>query len=654
VVFESNASNLIALDDNNASDIFSRITRPTVSFKVLDAAASEGTTDTGTYEISRTDSSGSLDVKLKLSDLLPLTDATIADVSFTAVGATVTIAAGIITVTIPNGVDKVILTLTAIADLLTEGSENAILNLQTDGAYTSDPINTTGTVIIAPSGTLVTNTLDSGVGSLRQAIANARFTLGADSITFALTNPALKTITLLTPLDDLNGNITLDGGTSGVILNGASAATGTNGLSITGSSNIVTGITITGFTGNGILIDGSDNTIGGTIAGSGNTVNANKLGVYVKSGTGNQILGNAITNNTDLGIDVEPIGLATTDLLTLTTALVTSTGATINGTLTGAPGTYRIEFFSNTTTDTVGRTEGEVYLGFQDVTIAAGATTATVSYSSTATGLANKYISATVTDAAKNTSEFVKDLLVITPLPTVSISSAEAVTGLSEGNTGTTAYKFNLNLSKVVTANTVFNYRTVSVTGAAGAIAGTDYTAVTAGSVTVLAGSDTAIITIDVKGDTRFEENKSFEVELFGINSALYASGTIKATGIIKNDDPSPTISFESNAVSIAEGQTAPNPQLPFKINLSNESDEAITVTYETIDGPIGATGAISTGAAKDFTAISPTVVTVELQITFILVYITTCPGFVYSRVVTNGTTEVEGGATLLEVSKTN
>ncbi len=611
VVFESNTSNLIALDDNNASDIFSRPTRPTVSFKVLDPTASEGITDTGTYEISRTDISGSLDVKLKLSNLLPLTDATIDDVTFTAdLGATVTVAAGIITVKIPDGVAKVTLTLSAIVDLLTEGSENAILNLQADGAYSLDPINTTGTVVIAPSGTLVTNTLDSGVGSLRQAIANARLTAGSDIITFALTNPALKTITLLTALDDLNGNITIDGGTSGVILSGTSTTAGTNGLSITGSGNVVKGITVTGFTGNGILIDGSNNTVGGTIAGSGNTVNGNKLGVYVKSGTGNQILGNAITNNTDLGIDVNPIGPITTDPLTLTTAVGTTTGATITGTLTGAPGTYRIEFFSNATTDTVGRTEGEVYLGFQDVTIAAGATTGGVSYSSTAAGLANKYISATVTDQAKNTSEFVKDIRVITPLPTVGITSAEDITGLAEGNTGTTAYKFNLKLSAPVTTNTTFNYRTVAVAGPTGAIAGIDYTAVTTGTVTVLAGSDTAIITIDVKGDTRFELDKSFQVELFGINTALYAPGTVKATGIIKNDDLRPTISFESNAVSIAEGQTAPNPQLPFKINLSNASDEAITVTYETIDGPIGATGATSTGANKDFTAVSPTVLT--------------------------------------------
>ncbi len=609
VVFETNASNLVANDLNGRNDIFSRPTRPTVGFKVVDALASEGTTDTGTYELTRSETSGALQVKLKLSDLVPLTDATASDLTLTAdQGAIVTIAAGIVTVTMPDTVAKVTLTLTALVDTLTEGSENAILTLEADSTYTIDPLLKTGTVVIAPSGTLVTNTNDSGVGSLRQAIANARLTPGADVITFALTNPALKTITLLTPLDALTGDITIDGGTSGIILNGASAAAGTNGLTLAGNNNVVKGITVTGFTGNGILIEGNNNTIGGIAAGNGNNVNANKLGVYVKSGTGNQILGNTITNNTDLGIDIEPIGVAATDLLLLTTANATATGATINGTLTGAAGTYRIEFFSNATTDTVGRTEGETYLGFQDVTITG--TSAPVVFNSTIVGLAGKYISATVTDTTtKTTSEFVKDIRVITPLPTVDVISAEAVTGVDEGNTATTDYKFTVKLSRPVTADTVFKYRTLAGTGATGAIADTDFIGVSNGTVTVLSGSATATITVKVKGDTRFEANKTFNVELFDIDAAIYTAGTVRAEGIIKNDDLKPTITFESPTFSGLEGQAAPNRQLPFKINLSNESDEVITVTYETVDGT-GATGAISTGADKDFTAQAATVLT--------------------------------------------
>lgn len=608
IVFESNASNLVTADLNSDTDIFSRPTRPVVSFKVVDAAASEGITDTGTYELTRTDTAGSLQVKLKLSDLAPLTDAIAADITFTAdQGATVSIAAGIVTITMPDGVSKVILTLTALQDNLTEGSENAILTLQADATYTLDPVLTTGTVVIAPNGTVVTNTNDSGAGSLRQAIANARLTPGADTITFALTNPTQKTITLLTPLEDLNGNITLDGGTSGVILSGASAGANANGLRLTGDNNVVKGITVTGFTGNGILVEGDNNTIGGTTAGNGNSINTNKLGVYVKSGTGNQILGNSITNNTDLGIDVDPIGISATDPLTLTSANATGTGATINGTLTGAAGTYRIEFFSNPTTDTVSRTEGSVYLGFQDVTITG--TSAPIVFTSTIAGLAGKYISATVTDAAKNTSEFVKDILVVTPLPTINLTTAEDATGVNEGNTGTTDYKFTVKLSQAVTADTVFKYRTVAGTGATGAIADTDFVGVANGTVTVLAGSDTATITVKVKGDTRFEANKTFGVELFEIDTAVYAAGTLQANGIIKNDDLRPTISFESATVSAAEGQTSPNNQMPFVVKLSNESDEAVSVTYQTLDGT-GTTGAISTGTGKDFTALAATVLT--------------------------------------------
>jgi Calx-beta domain/FG-GAP-like repeat len=194
-------------------------------------------------------------------------------------------------------------------------------------------------------------------------------------------------------------------------------------------------------------------------------------------------------------------------------------------------------------------------------------------------------------------------------LPAVNLTSAEAVTGINEGDTATTDYKFTVKLAQATTADTVFKYRTVAGTGATGAIADTDFIGVTNGTVTVLSGTDTATITVKVKGDTRFEVDKTFGVEIFDINTAIYSAGILQATGIIKNDDLRPTISFESPTFSAAEGQTLPNNQLPFKIKLSNESDEAITVTYETVDGT-GVNGAVSTGATKDFTAQAATVLT--------------------------------------------
>src|SRR4029077_12679369 len=43
-----------------------------------------------------------------------------------------------------------------------------------------------------------------------------------------------------------------------------------------------------------IRVDGSDNTIGGTVAGAANLISGSYTGLYVYSGTGNQIQGNKI------------------------------------------------------------------------------------------------------------------------------------------------------------------------------------------------------------------------------------------------------------------------------------------------------------------------------------------------------------------------
>src|ERR1700745_497126 len=57
----------------------------------------------------------------------------------------------------------------------------------------------------------VTNTNDSGAGSLRQAIINANNTAGADTITFNISGAGVHTITPLTVLPMITGTVTIDG-----------------------------------------------------------------------------------------------------------------------------------------------------------------------------------------------------------------------------------------------------------------------------------------------------------------------------------------------------------------------------------------------------------------------------------------------------------
>ena len=57
----------------------------------------------------------------------------------------------------------------------------------------------------------VTNTNDSGGGSLRDAILTANATLGADTIQFAIPGTGLHTITLATLLPNITDTLTIDG-----------------------------------------------------------------------------------------------------------------------------------------------------------------------------------------------------------------------------------------------------------------------------------------------------------------------------------------------------------------------------------------------------------------------------------------------------------
>jgi hypothetical protein len=58
---------------------------------------------------------------------------------------------------------------------------------------------------------MVTNTLDSGGGSLRQAIISANATTAADRIEFNIAGAGVKTITPLTPLPAISQPLTIDG-----------------------------------------------------------------------------------------------------------------------------------------------------------------------------------------------------------------------------------------------------------------------------------------------------------------------------------------------------------------------------------------------------------------------------------------------------------
>ena len=168
-----------------------------------------------------------------------------------------------------------------------------------------------------------------------------------------------------------------------------------------------------------------DNVVGGTSASSGNVIAFNVNGVVVGTAglgfpdsTGISVLGNNIFSNAGLGIDLAGDGVTPNDdcdtdtgpnnlqnYPVLTSITATSGNVNIIGTLNGAEGTtFRLEFFGNDAVDPSSFGEGQVFLGFANVTTDASCNAAFDVNFPAVSGA--PHISATATDPMGNTSEF--------------------------------------------------------------------------------------------------------------------------------------------------------------------------------------------------------------------------------------------------------
>jgi hypothetical protein len=204
------------------------------------------------------------------------------------------------------------------------------------------------------------------------------------------------------------------GSVTGIVIQGNKIGTDITGTMPLGNGNA--GIDV------GVLSGASttSGTIGGTGAGEGNIIAFNGTnGVEIGSGnTGWSILGNSVFSNAGLGIDLNADGVTLNDTGDGDTggnnlqnfpviASVSSSGGmtTITGTLNSTPNTmYRVEFFANDAIDPTGYGEGQVFLGFKNVTTdASGNIAFNAAFSQIGAG---QRVTATATDPAGNTSEF--------------------------------------------------------------------------------------------------------------------------------------------------------------------------------------------------------------------------------------------------------
>ena len=170
-------------------------------------------------------------------------------------------------------------------------------------------------------------------------------------------------------------------------------------------------------------------------------------------------------------------------------------------------------------------------------------------------------------------------------IPKVSLSPT--LTDVAEGNSGTKNTTLNVTLSSASSSTVTVQYASRDLL----ATAGTDYIA-SSGAVTFNPGETSKTINLTILGDTLYEQDEFFMVELSSPTGAtLDLSGSsilgYQAAIKINNDDVAslPIItSFTPNVLEFVEGNSGTT-NAPITVSLSAASTSTVSVNYRTING---------------------------------------------------------------------
>ena len=323
---------------------------------------------------------------------------------------------------------------------MTVGTTPSSVTISGTGLAAGDTIAATATV--ASKGTsmfsagttvepplVVTNTNDTGPGTLRSAITAANLAPGS-TIRFAISGTGPFTIMLGSALPTITAATIVNGesqagyaGSPLIVVDGGGGSFGGPTLGSGSAGSVVEGLELTNFGGTGItLTTSADQVLANVI--TGNT----GYGVRVSgsSASGDLISQDLIFSNGGLGIDLvgganggqsAPTGLAATTV---------GTTLTVDGSVSGfAAGTYTVEFFAGSAS---GQAPAFEYLGSATINLAAAGSRAFTETLGLAAPLqSSQTITATVTSPANSTSVFATG---------VSLQSPFVVTRTGDGGAG--------------------------------------------------------------------------------------------------------------------------------------------------------------------------------------------------------------------------
>ena len=217
------------------------------------------------------------------------------------------------------------------------------------------------------------------------------------------------------------------------------------------------------------------------------------------------------------------------------------------------------------------------------LTIAAGQTTSTGTV--TITGVDNNTVAAdksiTVSGAVSNSIGGISNPSVSLTIanddfPTMTIDSPS----VAEGDSGSSNLTFTVSLNAALPQAVMVDYADAE-TGTA--TSGTDYTAVTAGTLTFAANATSETITVSVTGDAVDEPNETVMVNLSNPTNAMFSGGasSLAGTGTITDDDAAPNAALSLNPAAVSENGGAST----VSATLTHPSSAATTVTVTAVSG---------------------------------------------------------------------
>jgi Ca2+-binding RTX toxin-like protein len=179
----------------------------------------------------------------------------------------------------------------------------------------------------------------------------------------------------------------------------------------------------------------------------------------------------------------------------------------------------------------------------------------------------------TVTTTASGTE------IELDPSPAV-LAIAAAAADRAEGQSGTTAFTFQVTRSGDVSAAVSVGY-TVTGSGTAAASAA-DFAggAFPSGRVSFAAGETTKTITVNVAGEGRFEAAEGFQVTLGSPGAGgMIDPARASAQAVIRNDDAPPTLSIAALTADRPEGSSGAT-AFTFTVTRTGDTGEAVSAAW--------------------------------------------------------------------------